>query len=66
MHRELSDVTNESLKSNKARENASDQAVIRFSFFFDWLKGGREFHLILISYKVGEVNKTIHSSEANL
>lgn len=66
MHRELSDVTNESSKSNKARENASDQAVIRFSFIFDWLKGGREFHLILISYKVGEVNKTIHSSVANL
>lgn len=35
VHRELSDVTIESSKSNKARENASDQAVIRFSFIFD-------------------------------
>ena len=38
-------MTNGSAESNEARENASDQAAIRFSFIFDRLKGGRELHL---------------------
>ena len=35
VHRELSHVINESSKSNEARENESDRAVISFSFIFN-------------------------------
>ena len=62
MHRELSRVTNGSAESNEARENASDQAAIRFSFIFDRLKGGREFYLY--AFHIRREKRTKQSAQA--
>ena len=59
-------MTNGSSESNEAREKASEQAAIRFSFIFDRLKGRSRTSFICISHKARKANKTIRTSVANL
>ena len=55
-------MTNGSSESNEARENASDQTAIRFSFIFDRLEGGREFYLY--AFHIRREKRTKQSAQA--